>query len=240
MNTKIKKSIIDMARAAPQEEICGLIYTTKTSTHAYPCANIAQDKTSSFEIDPQDYIKVRQLGDPIGVYHSHPKGKAVFSEEDIAAAQELSLPLYLYAVETDQWIGYIPPTYIVPLTGREFRWGTDDCLEVVRIYYRQNRSVYMTDYDRDESFQNAEECAITKHIADEGFYEVPGKGPIKEGDVLLFKTPGTAYPHHLGVFVGKSRVLHHPLNMLSRIDSLNDAWIKRLDKVLRYGGKVNE
>lgn len=239
MNTKVKQSIIEAARAAPHEEVCGLIYNTQTGTHILPCTNVSLDKSSSFEIDPQDYIKVRQIGVPIGVYHSHPKGKAVFSEEDVAAACEIALPFYLYAVETNEWTSYIPPSYTVPLIGREFRWGTDDCLEVVRIYYRQNRSIYMTDYDRDESFQNAEECAITKHISDEGFYEVPGKGPIKEGDVLLFKTPGTAYPHHLGVFVGKSRVLHHPLNMLSRIDPLTGAWLKRLDKVLRYGGKVS-
>jgi len=239
MNTKIKQAIIDRALSLPNEEVCGLIYCTQNAVYAHPCTNISkEDIACTFEIAPQEYISISQLGKVIGVYHSHAQGgSSTFSPEDIEVANEMALPFYLYTIEGSKWMSYIPPTYTINPVGQKFIWGVQDCLEVVRTYYRQSRNVYMTDYDRDESFQGASEDAIVKHISDEGFYQVPGNGPIKMDDVLLFKTPGTAYPHHLGVFIGQSRVLHHPLNMLSRVDPLNGAWLKRLAMVLRYGGK---
>lgn len=239
MNTKVKQAIIDHAKTLPNEEVCGFIYYTQDSVHAYPCTNVSPEGTvRAFQIDPHEYIQVSQLGKIVGVYHSHPIGGAPgFSEEDLEVAREMCLPFYLYAVEQDKWSSYIPLSYTVNPVSLPFIWGQWDCLEVIRTHYRQTKGVYMTDYDRDESFQGATEDAITKHIADEGFYEVPGKGPIKVDDVLLFKTIGTAYPHHLGVFMGQGRVLHHPLNMLSRIDPLTGPWIKRISMVLRYGGK---
>jgi cell wall-associated NlpC family hydrolase len=95
----------------------------------------------------------------------------------------------------------------------------------------------MTDYDRDESFENAEASAITKYIEAEGFYYIEDRKDIKQDDVLLFTTPGTVYPHHLAIFIGNSRMLHHPLNCLSTVDPLTGAWLKRIVGVLRYIGK---
>lgn len=241
MNTRVKEVIIELAKASPNEEICGFIYETVNEVLVYPCLNDTRDEdgpSKAFELTPDAYAEVAKLGRPIGVYHSHAiDGSTVFSEADLDMARELELPFYLYANRDGSWHSYIPPGYEVPLSGREWHWGTSDCYETVRVYYRQTRGLYMTDYDRDESFENANESAITQYIAAEGFTAVAGNGPIQTGDVLLFRAPGSAYPHHLAVFLGHSKVLHHPRGGLSRVESLNDKWLKRLDRVLRYTGK---
>lgn len=237
MNTLVKNGIIALAKENPSEEICGIIYQTDKSVSFKVCQNISSDRTLYFEIDPQDYIAVEQLGRPIGIYHSHPEtGSEGFSEDDLESAKELCLPYFLWTNKNSKWHSFIPPTYQIPSEGQPFCWGVQDCYETVRTYYRQCKGVYMTDYDRDESFQNADKSAIIQFIEAEGFHFVIGNGPIRKDDVLLFQTPGTAYPHHLGVFVGQQKVLHHPLNALSRYDPIDNKWLKRLGGVLRYAG----
>lgn len=234
MNTRTKNEIIQLAKDNSTEEICGFICVNEGKSIVYPCKNVSRENLGeNFTIDPQDYIEATHVGRIVGIYHSHPTGAASFSEADLSLAEEMELPLFLYAVETNEWTSFVPKNYELPLSGLPFNWGNFDCYELIRIYFRQIHGIYLTDYDRDETFENAEKSAITQYIEKEGFYWVPGNGPIKEHDVLLFKTPGTAYPHHLGVFLGKQRALHHPLGALSRIDTLNEKWLKRLAGVLR-------
>lgn len=241
MNTRVKQSIIQFALAAPDVEVCGFIYQTDGGVHAYPCPNVTKDEEGTartFEISPDAYTEAARLGRICAIYHSHSRGGAHgFSEEDLGLAQEMCLPLHLYVVDTGEWLSYTPPTYVVPLTGQSFAWGEADCYELVRTYYRQERGVYLTDYERDETFERAASSAITQYIASEGFSPVPiGDAGPREGDVLLFTTPGSSYPHHLAIYIGQQRMLHHPLGGLSRTDQLDGKGLKRLSQVLRYTG----
>ncbi len=237
MNTRVKRAIIDHALAIPSEEVCGFIYQAEDGVHAYPCANVtAEARHETFEIDPDDYIAVRGMGRVCGIYHSHLVTEA-FSEADLSIAREMCLPLYLYVGASQGWHSYIPETYQVDPIGRMWAWGEADCLETVRLHYRQTRGVYLTDYDRDESFENEIESQIVKHVADERFVYVDKAVPIVKDDVLLFRTPGSPYPHHLGVVTGPNRMLHHPRGQLSREDPIDGAWLRRLAGVLRYVGK---
>ncbi|USG62723.1 M67 family metallopeptidase [Sneathiella marina] len=61
-----------------------------------PAKNVAADKSRYFEIDPELRIKVEMnilLEDDeiIGVFHSHPEGKAFLSENDIKNIKEPNL-----------------------------------------------------------------------------------------------------------------------------------------------------
>ncbi len=239
MNTHVKRAIIDHALALPREEVCGFIYQSEEGVHAYPCVNVSvEDKAETFEIAPSDYAHVRGLGRVCGIYHGGATHtNAAFSEEDIAMAREMCLPLHLCAA-SGQWSVYIPETHRIDTVGQAWCWGEQDCYEAVRTHYRQERGVYLTDYERDETFEHAEESAIVKHIADEGFVYVDRNTPILTHDVLLFRTPGTVYPHHLSVLVAPNRILHHPRGQLSRIDDLDGTSLRRLAGVLRYVGKA--
>ena len=236
MNTHVKNAIIAHALEHPTEEVCGFVYYNTEGVYAHRCANVSADgHEEAFEIAPADYAAVASVGKPCGIYHSHPSG-AAFSEEDLDVARAMELPMHLYAVAEGTWHTYVPPGYHVPTEGNEWRWGLFDCYEAVRIHYRQALGIYLTDYDRDESFEHAAESAITKHFAAEGFEYVPREQPILMNDLLLFRSTG-GHPHHLGVLVGSNKFLHHPRNMLSRIDSLDGYWQRRLVGVLRYQAK---
>lgn len=240
MNTKVKAEIISLARATPTREVCGFIVCAPPHVLVHPCQNISRDEDGhehTFEIDPQDYIAATARGRVCGLYHSHPSGTASFSDEDLKVARELEIPSHVYAVEDGSWASFTPEGYHVPLTGMGFAWGEADCFATIRLYYRQELGVHIGDYDRDETFRVSAPDAITKHIADEGFVNL-GVDPsvIKAHDVLLFETPGHRYPHHLAVYMGGNRILHHPYGALSRIDDLDGALLKRLLGVLRYGG----
>lgn len=237
MNTHVKRAIIDHALALPREEVCGFIYQTEDNVHAYPCVNVSvEDKAETFEIDPQDYITARGLGRLCGIYHSNPT--TAFSEEDLAMAREMCLPLFSYVKETQGWHSYIPETYHVEPVGRTWAFGEADCFETVRLHYRQTRKVYLTDYDRDETFEETAADIIARHVHDEGFSYVDPSAPILTDDVLMFRMPGQPHAQHLGVFLGAQKMLHHRRNQLSCIEPLDGAWLRRLAGVLRYTGKA--
>jgi proteasome lid subunit RPN8/RPN11 len=238
MNTHVKRAIIDHALTLPREEVCGFIYQTEDNVHAYPCVNVSvEDKAENFEIDPQDYITVRGLGRVCGIYHSHVATEA-FSEADIALAREMCLPIYLYVVASQGWHSYVPETYHVEEEGVPFAWGVADCLETVRVHYRQACKVHISDYDRDETFESMAGDIIARHVADEGFSYVDMSTPILTDDVLLFRTRNSPQAQHMGVLVAPNRMLHHPRGQLSHIDPLDGAWLRRLVGVLRYTGKA--
>lgn len=236
----IKQAVIAHALEQPAEEVCGLLYYNEETVVAQRCANVSVDsRATSFEIAPNDYAAVTRLGVPCGIYHSHPVGCELrLTETDIALAAAMALPMYLYCVADGSWHSHVPSTYRVNPVGLNFIWGYHDCLSVVVTHYRQKLGIHLTDYERDASCENAGDSRIIRHVADEGFEYVDRKEPILLDDVLLFK--GRGYPHHLGVLVGPNQILHHSIRQLSRIEPLDDHWLRRLVGVLRYTGrKVN-
>ncbi len=238
MHTGLKYRVIELARATPTQEVCGLFYATHDQTHVYPCRNIAADPTKDFQISLQDQMAAMKLGRLVGVWHSHPVEPEAFSEDDLAGAERVCLPLYLYNVTAGTWLEYVPTTYSVPLEGRPFRWGFEDCYGTARHYYRQQLGLHLRDYDRDETFEKAGSNAILDNFEKEGFVRLePDPSQIKLHDGLLFHIT-TANPQHLGVFQGRQGFLHHPLEKLSRIDQLDGRWLGHLKHVLRHQSQV--
>ena len=77
----------EAAKAAP-EECCGLLLGAGGRIERVsPAANVAQDRTRRFEIDPMALLsahKAARAGGPeiVGYYHSHPDGHPVPSATD--------------------------------------------------------------------------------------------------------------------------------------------------------------
>lgn len=231
MNTGIKQKIIELAEKSPKEEICGLIYSDNGRAKVFECKNIAIDPSCNFEVSTEDHMKCIGLGRIIATYHSHPYGPSAFSEHDLDMAENsFSLPSYIYSIPEKEWMEYIPKSYQVDPEGRPFVWGFQDCFETVRTHFRQNHGIYIQDYDRDESFEHARSYAIVENFEREGFVAQP-LGCIAVNDVFVFES--MAAPQHLGIFKGNSRFLHHPLNMLSRIEILG-RWQGRIKYILRH------
>jgi proteasome lid subunit RPN8/RPN11 len=88
----VEKQLLAAAAAAAPEECCGLLLGTDARIEsAVPAANVATDKTRSFEIDPavllRTHREARGAGmKVVGHYHSHPNGVAEPSKRDAARA----------------------------------------------------------------------------------------------------------------------------------------------------------
>ncbi|MGN6376063.1 MAG: M67 family metallopeptidase [Sphingomonas sp.] len=78
--------------AAPGVEVCGLLFGEPgLIAEARPCANVAADPATAFELDPRALVaahRAMRTAGPrlIGHYHTHPTGRSVPSPRDAAAA----------------------------------------------------------------------------------------------------------------------------------------------------------
>jgi proteasome lid subunit RPN8/RPN11 len=84
--------VVAHATDARPEECCGLLIGRGAEVlEAIPVPNIAETKTTRFELDPAEYIRARREArargrDVIGFYHSHPHTRAEPSATDLAEA----------------------------------------------------------------------------------------------------------------------------------------------------------
>lgn len=93
----LRDAILTAARAAYPRECCGLVEGVREGdlfrvVALHVARNLAGEDTR-FEIDPRDHIaavkSARANGRAvIGCYHSHPNGRAVPSQTDLAGAGE--------------------------------------------------------------------------------------------------------------------------------------------------------
>jgi len=233
MHTQIKKDIIKLAEENPNEEICGLLYHTLHELKYYPCSNVAINKIEEFEISHEDYLNCLKLGTLCGIYHSHPND-SIFSQSDLDLAEEMALPIYVYGVGDKNWKEYIPKSYTLPLEGQVYIWGQQDCLSIIRTYFRQKYDIYINDYDRDSSYVYDHDDIITKNFENENFERIEGISSIRKDDVLVFSST-LARPQHFMIFLGNSKGLHHPLGRLSRIETITD--YSKFKYILRYKEK---
>jgi proteasome lid subunit RPN8/RPN11 len=87
------RSMVLHARRARPRECCGLLVGRGARvTFAVPLRNVARGRTR-YRVDPRDHIALRRVLREtsralaiVGVYHSHPRGRAYPSETDVAEA----------------------------------------------------------------------------------------------------------------------------------------------------------
>ncbi len=92
ISSEVVDAILAEAAADPGREICGLLLgAADRIVAARPCANVADDPTRRFEIDPVALFAAHKAARGggaavIGCYHSHPTGIAVPSVCDAGNA----------------------------------------------------------------------------------------------------------------------------------------------------------
>jgi len=90
------KDAFQHAQDVYPQECCGLLLNVEGNEIYWKCKNIsASYKEKSFVIDPIDYANGEDLGEVLGIIHSHPEGEMVFSHADRMACKYLDLPFYL-------------------------------------------------------------------------------------------------------------------------------------------------
>lgn len=234
MNTSIKKQTIELTQQSPNQEICGLFYTNFDTVNFYQCKNISINPHNTFEISNEDFIKVENMGDIKGIFHSHVNEDSEFSENDINLSNEIDLPIFCYSDLDKKYREYRPKDYKISLYPRQFIWGQNDCYSLIRDYYWNNFNILLDDFDRDEFFDKENPSVIIDNFQNQGFYEPENTIDIQEHDLIVYKSIKHAYPDHLEVFIGNSRVLSHLMNRLSSKEMIQEGIFKKRYKIFRY------
>ena len=116
-------------------EVCGLVVIIKGRERYVNCKNIAVNPYDHFIINPLDYAKAEDLGEVVGVFHSHPYQTPYPSSADLTACENSKKIWYIYAVALNKWHEFEPTGYQAPLIGRSYAFGVHDCWTLVKDYY---------------------------------------------------------------------------------------------------------
>ena len=118
------------------------------------------------------------------------------------------------------------------LLGREYKFGTHDCFEAVRNFYKLELAIDIPPRGAFEEFwwKKGINYFTEERLNEWGFQkvEVP-----KQFDVLLFSI-SSKVPNHCGVYLGENTFYHHARNRLSCRDSLTKLWATNITGTYTY------
>ena len=198
------------AKDQDPKEAVGLLLNIRGKQKYYPCQNLAITSHQEFILNPEDYVKADNLGEIIGIFHSHPITPPTPSQADRISCEHSNLPWYIVNPKTEQWAELKPEGYKPELCGRPWVWGVTDCWSLVRDWYKEVKNIDLIDYERsitpEEFLKNP---LFEKYAKDTGFRELGNEEPPKVGDVLLMSIMHPTL-NHVAIFLG-DMVLHQPI-----------------------------
>ena len=221
------------AKEQDPKESCGLLLNIRGKEKYFPCQNLAITSHQCFIMNPEDFVKGDELGEIIGIVHSHPTTPPVASDADKISCEQSNLPWYIVNPKTEIWGEYQPSGYKPDMIGLPWVWGVSDCWSLVRRYYKEKLNIELRDWERPitpEEFQNDpmfERCA-----KETGFIELKKDEKLKNGD-LLFMSIGAIGLNHVAIFVDGD-VIHHLRDRLSCREPYNPWLLKCTGMRLRY------
>lgn len=128
-------------------------------------------------------------------------------------------------------------TLELPILGRDFIHGVEDCYELIRKYEWQTNTNFLDPYPRDDFWWDTEgeEADIyMKNFEGWGYHRITPRNPseLEFGDVFIYRLMSDTY-NHGGVYGERGSVWHHPPNKLSHATPLGpmfrriDFWVRR-------------
>lgn len=249
LSTKsIVKSIEENAVLNYPNEACGLIVKPKLGKKiiSIPCQNIADDPSKRFVISPVDFAGAEDLGEVIGVWHTHIEHSSEPSMADIAACNSSELEWLILDVykRNDKFeFGNIrclhPEIGELAYTGRPYVYGVYDCFSLAKEWYNREMKLDINfvpkGYPEIEELSNQKNLLLLEGAIEAGF-EIVATQPPEIGDLFLFNV-SSDFPNHVGVYIGDSRILHHCMNRLSETSVYpRSYWQKNTYAHLRWKG----
>lgn len=209
-----------------------------------PCENKSETPHSTFLIDPELCIRLQNKIQAVA--HSHPTIMPYPSKVDMQQQELLGIPWAIATVSCDGfndpscidlfWFGDTLP--ILPLEGRAFRPGVQDCYALVRDWFRL-QGTELPVCPRDDAWWMDDVATGRKKInlfddyfAQSGWFQIDQYCGIKEGDAFVVPYY-TEVLCHCGIFVGEDEVLHHMSGQTSRREP-HWKWLRRATE----GGKL--
>ena len=227
-----EEALLHAKKEDPKESV-GVLLNIKGKEKYFPCRNLSMNSNQCFILDPEDYVKADNLGEIIGIVHSHPTTPPDPSEADRVSCEHSNLKWYIVNPKTETW-GYCEPCgFKPPLRGRQWVWGLQDCYSLVRDWYKEEKNIELRDWKRpttpEEFLLNPmfEQCAWRT-----GFRELRSDEKLINGD-LLFMSIGSPGLNHVAIFLDGD-VLYHLADRLSCKEPYSEWLLKCTGKRLRY------
>lgn len=211
------------------EEGCGILLNKKGVLHWKPCKNVAENKETEFQLDPEAYISAHLEGDIYAIVHSHTNGSAEPSEHDKKASEFLKIPYIIYSIPEGEKVLYTPKE-LNSLTGRTYEFGKYDCWTLVRDFYKKEYNITLPLLDFEQNWWENNLNYFDDLFTDFGFEEVSNP---QEGDVILFSIRANV-PNHCGVYLEEDIFMHHSENRLSCRENLFPFWARFITRYARY------
>lgn len=251
LSEEIERKLIEIAVKSVPREMCGLlIYSTKEDAVIFKeVPNTHPDPMNFFRIDARAIAAVSIGGDSVLAYvHSHPTGSSQPSPSDVADMNLHGKPFIIVSAR-DRTVNTWYPTN-VPLVGRQYIHGKQDCYTIVRDYYQRELGIELPDFEREDRWwENAEGKALyVDNFREAGFVPV-GAMDMRQHDVLLCYWGSTKHVNHALIYLGadgklKSEettpctgarlYLHHPYGSLSVRCLLGQSRMETVAYVLRH------
>ena len=227
------------AKEQDPKESCGLLLNIRGKEKYFPCQNLSITSHQCFIMNPEDFVKGDQLGEIIGIVHSHPITPPVPSEADKISCEDSNLPWYIVNPKTETWGYYEPCGFKPPLLGRTWVWGVTDCLSLVEDWYEQEKGISFKKATRPltpeifhENPQSKEDGDFNNYLIAAGFRLLEPNEKLKNGDVLAMSILGKGL-NHVGIFLDGD-VLHHLGYRLSCKEPYNPWLLKCTGGRYRY------
>ncbi|MDI1223013.1 Mov34/MPN/PAD-1 family protein [Acinetobacter sp.] len=260
LSAKLKKAIHLHAAEMFPDECCGVI----VNDEYIACRNVAptiydklgkvkQDKTTNFEIHPQDLANAEDSGVIQAYVHSHPNGTTRASELDLHQVELHKKPWVICACPDLDFAVYEPCGFKFPLIGRNYHHGWMDCYTIVRDFYSRELGINIPDFERlDRWWESAENASLyLDNFGKAGFFEV---SDLQYGDVMLCRVNPTKHVNHAVIWlgdngalkseqseacVGSSLILHHPYNCKSVREVFGQQWQEQVAITVRHRNVKN-
>lgn len=250
------KSILKHAESGYPEEICGVVVITAKGEKYVPCLNIADNPTQDFHMCPQSYADAEDLGDVVGIVHSHPDGTTKPSTYDLAVMSsnrkvELeidpsspAIPWHIVSWPEGDYRQIVPEVRD-NLLGRPFVHGIWDCWQVCNDYYNRYHGIEFERFEREDCWWEKKDGASLY----EDFYEGAGFYAVdtpQDGDMIVMQIGKTYHPNHAGIYLGERTefegeqlhggpfMLHHMYAKKSEVVVYGGQWSHRTRLILRH------
>jgi proteasome lid subunit RPN8/RPN11 len=243
MGNNLLESIRTEGEVQYPNEACGLVVKFgKKKSVAIACKNTAEDKRNNFIIDINDYVVACDVGEVIGVWHTHVEEPSTPSQADIVGCSNSGMPWYIVSVyKRDGAFVFsdleklTPNDFEMPYLERPYVSGVFDCFSLVRDFYKREYGVEISDYPRTEADGTPGYTFFASRYEKEGFESVCGSEPVK-GDLFIMQI-GSHESNHLAIYLGNGMMLHHSAQRLSREEIYGGMYLKHTTHHLRLKGK---
>ncbi len=217
----LEEKIFEYVKKQGNKEACGFI----ENKIFYPVPNMAANPKETFFIAPKDYRPQANI-----LVHSHPNNEPFLSGADRLSQSQTGLDFWLVTQGKIKKFRHCPL-----LKGRVFEYGKYDCGAIIEDAYML-MGIFQEQVVRNELHTDEKRAILPTNLLKRGFRQIAnqhdGISAIQAGDVVLTSMQGVA--NHAGLYLGDGKILHHPLNGLSRVETFGGYWIKGFHSIWRH------